>query len=73
MRGAANLHDTAVYSVMGSPMAFFDITPVGRIINRFSKDLDDSKCLLESQLVLLFATELTEVFFLLQHIYLVKT
>jgi ABC-type multidrug transport system fused ATPase/permease subunit len=43
MQGAANLHNSAVSAVMKSPMAFFDTTPVGRIINRFSKDLDDSK------------------------------
>jgi ATP-binding cassette subfamily C (CFTR/MRP) protein 1 len=46
MHGAATLHNQAVYAVMKSPMAFFDATPVGRIINRFSKDLDDSKIVL---------------------------
>ncbi|PRP88227.1 multidrug resistance-associated protein 1-like [Planoprotostelium fungivorum] len=33
------LHESMIKSVMGAPMAFFDTTPVGRIINRFSKDL----------------------------------
>ncbi len=27
--------------VLGSTMAFFDTTPIGRIVNRFSKDIDE--------------------------------
>ncbi|GJJ74307.1 hypothetical protein EMPS_06665 [Entomortierella parvispora] len=39
------MHDRAFVSVLNSPMAFFDTTPLGRILNRFSKDMDtiDSK------------------------------
>lgn len=39
------LHDTMALAVIRSPMSFFETTPVGRIINRFSSDmnsLDDS-------------------------------
>ncbi|WFD23830.1 hypothetical protein MEQU1_002524 [Malassezia equina] len=34
------LHDRAIKRVMYSPMAWFDTTPIGRIINRFGKDID---------------------------------
>ncbi|KAI0255115.1 ABC transporter [Lactifluus subvellereus] len=34
------LHHDAIDRVMHSPMSFFETTPVGRIMNRFSKDID---------------------------------
>ncbi len=34
-----SLHDGMLLAVMRSPMAFFDTTPLGRIVNRFSKDV----------------------------------
>ncbi len=43
LRAASNLHNTAFHKIMRSPMSFFDVTPVGRTINRFSKDLDDGR------------------------------
>jgi ABC-type multidrug transport system fused ATPase/permease subunit len=38
----ASLHlfRVALHAVMGSPMSFFDTTPLGRIISRLSKDID---------------------------------
>ena len=38
---STRLHDQVFAKVLRSPMSFFDTTPVGRILNRFSKDLDD--------------------------------
>ncbi|PVD27621.1 hypothetical protein C0Q70_12787 [Pomacea canaliculata] len=35
-----NLHSRLLASVLQSPMLFFDTTPVGRIINRFSLDIE---------------------------------
>ena len=35
------IHATAVDKVMKAPMSFFDSNPTGRILNRFSKDLDE--------------------------------
>lgn len=34
------LFSSALHSVLGSPMSFFDTTPLGRIISRLSKDID---------------------------------
>lgn len=34
------LHNRALERVLKSPMSFFDTTPLGRIINRFTRDID---------------------------------
>ena len=34
-----SLHDGMLSNILRSPMAFFDTTPLGRILNRFSKDI----------------------------------
>jgi len=35
-----SLHRTAMTSVVHAPVSFFETTPLGRIMNRFSKDID---------------------------------
>ncbi|KAG0655558.1 hypothetical protein C6P45_002974 [Maudiozyma exigua] len=40
IRASKNLHNDMSLSVLRSPMQFFETTPVGRIINRFSSDID---------------------------------
>ncbi|XP_055346894.1 uncharacterized protein LOC129594288 [Paramacrobiotus metropolitanus] len=37
---ARRQHEGMLKRIMRAPMAFFDTTPLGRIINRFSKDID---------------------------------
>ena len=38
---AANaMHTALIHNVMRLPLVFFDTTPLGRILNRFSKDVD---------------------------------
>ncbi|XP_052784055.1 ATP-binding cassette sub-family C member 5-like isoform X2 [Mya arenaria] len=41
LRASSNMHNNIFKKVLASPMKFFDTTPVGRIINRFSSDLDE--------------------------------
>ncbi|XP_046565289.1 multidrug resistance-associated protein 1-like [Haliotis rubra] len=40
VRAAARLHDAILSRVFRSPMSFFDTTPLGRIINRMSRDVE---------------------------------
>lgn len=37
---SVKLHKTMLQRVFKSPMEFFDRTPVGRILSRFSKDVE---------------------------------
>ncbi|ORX63493.1 hypothetical protein BCR32DRAFT_330852 [Anaeromyces robustus] len=39
-RAAKKIHRRAISRVIRAPISFFDTTPLGRIINRFSKDQD---------------------------------
>lgn len=38
---AKKLHDQMLSSILRAPMVFFNTNPLGRIINRFAKDLGD--------------------------------
>lgn len=40
MLSATSFHSRLLRTVLRSPMSFFDTTPIGRIVNRFSKDIN---------------------------------
>jgi ABC-type multidrug transport system fused ATPase/permease subunit len=40
IRAGKNMHDKMLHSVLKSPVRFFDSTPVGRILQRFSRDVE---------------------------------
>ncbi|KAL6112799.1 abcc12 [Pungitius sinensis] len=46
LNASCKLHDAMFKKIFASPMSFFDTTPTGRIINRFSKDQDEVDSLL---------------------------
>lgn len=41
LRAARRLHDAMLNAILRSPMLFFHTNPIGRVINRFSKDVGD--------------------------------
>eukprot|EP00644_Phytophthora_capsici_P007557 jgi/Phyca11/566589/estExt2_Genewise1.C_PHYCAscaffold_210497 len=50
LRSSKNLHNELFRRVLAAPVTtYFDVTPVGRILNRFSNDLDQMDSLLPQQ------------------------
>ena len=39
IKASRTLHDGMLGNIIRSPMSFFDTTPLGRLLNRFSKDI----------------------------------
>ncbi|KZT07645.1 P-loop containing nucleoside triphosphate hydrolase protein [Laetiporus sulphureus 93-53] len=50
------LHNDALVRVMYAPMSFFETTPLGRIMNRFAKDIDTIDNMLGDALRMFMAT-----------------
>ncbi|RLN64938.1 hypothetical protein BBJ28_00009890 [Nothophytophthora sp. Chile5] len=55
IRSAKNLHDELFRRVLSAPVnRYFDVTPIGRILNRFSNDLDQMDTVLPQQYQMVF-------------------
>ena len=61
LKASENLHDQMARAVIKAPVLFFDTNPVGRILNRFSKDVGCMDDILPGQF--LFAIQLCLYFF----------
>lgn len=48
-RAARLLHELLLDNVLKAPLQFFEVTPLGRILSRFSKDVDVVDSSLPSQ------------------------
>ena len=49
MRSSINLHEKLFNSVIRAPISFFDANPIGRLLNRFSRDLGKFKIIFHYQ------------------------
>uniref|UniRef100_A0A3B4BJC2 ATP-binding cassette, sub-family C (CFTR/MRP), member 12 n=1 Tax=Periophthalmus magnuspinnatus TaxID=409849 RepID=A0A3B4BJC2_9GOBI len=58
MNVACKYHDKMFRNVMSRPMTFFDTTPNGRTLNRFSKDLEEVDSLLPGKVDSLMQTSI---------------
>ena len=56
VRVATKLHDDMLTRILRAPISFFDITPVGRIMNRFSKEQNSVDFMLTVMIGFLFVT-----------------
>lgn len=55
IRAARKMHFLLLKNILKAPLSFFDVTPLGRILQRFSKDVD----VLDSQLPMMMSEFLT--------------
>ncbi|GMT36668.1 hypothetical protein PFISCL1PPCAC_27965 [Pristionchus fissidentatus] len=61
VRASRILHEGMLHSTLHSPMAFLDVTPIGRIINRFGKDIEAVDAALPNSIRSLLVTGISAI------------
>ncbi|XP_063314810.1 MIT domain-containing protein 1 isoform X2 [Pelobates fuscus] len=62
LKASTRLHDQLFLKILYSPVKLFDTTPTGRILNRFTKDMDEVDTRLPSQMEQLIQNLILVVF-----------
>ncbi|MEE6470444.1 hypothetical protein FKM82_008972 [Ascaphus truei] len=62
LKASTKLHDLLFRKVLCSPVKLFDTTPLGRILNRFTKDMDEVDTRLPYQMEMLIQNMILVVF-----------
>ncbi|CAB4373887.1 unnamed protein product [Rhizophagus irregularis] len=61
LKASKKLHKTLLHQVLRAPLRFFDTTPVGRILNRFSKDFETIDSKISGELAWVISNILTTI------------
>ncbi|CAL5361918.1 unnamed protein product [Camellia sinensis] len=75
LKAARKLHDTMLQSVLRAPMLFFHTNPIGRVINRFARDVGDIDRNVSSSMNMFFSQvwQLLSTFVLIAYLYYQST
>lgn len=68
LRASKKMHETMLDRLLHAPTSLFDVTPVGRIVNRFAADIDTA----DNQLAGVFTATMQPLFQLLSIVWLVE-
>lgn len=54
IRASRSYHESLLNSIMRTPLGFFDVTPIGRVLNRFSRDISTTDREVPTNLLFIF-------------------
>ncbi len=67
VKAAQKLHNKLLSGVLHAPLSFFEVTPIGRVLNRFSKD----QKVIDQQVIFKFLEGMSTVFLLLSSAFVI--